>query len=65
MNWNGHRKGGITVWFEFIMAKLEWLEPEQFFAGAWVYVCGLTGTDGERYDIVRSVDGTDMRYTTV
>lgn len=53
------------MWFEFIRAKLEWLEPEQFFAGAWVYVCGLTGTDGERYDIVRSVDGTDMRYTTV
>ena len=44
--------------------KLEWLEPEQFWAGHWRIVGAEMGEDGERYDIVW--DGEyEVRYSTV
>ena len=50
------------VYFE-VYGELEWIEPKDYYAGAWTYVCTAQGDDGEPYDIVR--DGMELRYTNI
>ena len=47
--------------------RLEWLEPEDYFKGDWMYVVSSEPEDDEdtEYDIVRSRDNTEYRYTTI
>ncbi len=44
---------------------LEWLDPEEFFAGPWTTYEKATGQDGEQYDVVLRTDKTELRYSTI
>lgn len=45
--------------------ELDWLEPEEYFAGNWKYRGTAEGDDEEQYDIVMSGDSMEFRYTIV
>lgn len=44
---------------------LEWLDEKDFWGGPWSDYGQDIGEDGELYDIVASVDGTEIRYTII
>lgn len=44
---------------------LKWLEPKDYYAGPWSYVCSDETIDGEYVDLVRHIETTEMRYTVV
>lgn len=45
--------------------KLEWLDPDDYYTGRWVYVGYAEGSDGETYDLIRHEYEMEMRYTHV
>ena len=45
---------------------LEWLEPKDYYAEPWKYLCTAEADDGERYDIVIRGDyPCELKYTTI
>lgn len=44
---------------------LEWLEPEEFYSGAWSIHGTAVGEDGEKYDILLDGHGNEFRYSTI
>ena len=44
---------------------LEWIEPEDFYAGAWSIHSTATAEDGEKYDIVIDGCGNEYRYSII
>lgn len=45
---------------------LEWIEPEQFYAEPWEYICSAEGDDCELYAIVSKGNCPyELRYTIV
>ena len=46
--------------------RLAPLSREAYFAGDWEYVCSSVAFDDDvEYDIVRSYDNSDWRYTSI
>ena len=45
--------------------SLKWLEPADFYADGWSHYESATAEDGETYDIVISLDKTELRYTAI
>ena len=46
--------------------RLEFLSRAEYFRGGWVYVCSEElDEDGELYDIVRTRDNGEWRYTVI
>lgn len=46
--------------------RLAPLSREAYFAGDWEYVCSSVASDDDvEYDIVRSYDNSDWRYTSI
>lgn len=46
--------------------KLDWLEPTEYYASNWNYLCTAQGEDGENYDIVVKWDYPyETRYTNI
>lgn len=45
---------------------LEWLAPDEYFAGPWKFLCMAEGDDGEKYDIVIMGDyPCELRFTNI
>lgn len=44
---------------------LEWLDIDAYWRDGWSIFDKAVGSDGEAYDIVISLDKTELRYTTV
>jgi hypothetical protein len=44
---------------------LEWIDPDDYYAGPWDYVCHATGVDGIEYDIVRNLYDMECRYSHI
>lgn len=44
---------------------LEWIEPEDFYTGAWSIHDVATAEDGEKYDIVIDERGNEYRYSII
>ncbi len=44
---------------------LEWIDPEEYYAGPWTLYDRATGHDGEQYDIILRTDKTSLRYGTI
>lgn len=54
-----------TKWSEFY-GRLAYLSREEYFRGDWEYVTSEElDEDGVLYDIVRSHDNADWRYTLI
>lgn len=54
-----------TKWSEFY-GRLTYLSREEYFRGDWEYVISEElDEDGILYDIVRSHDNADWRYTLI
>lgn len=51
-------------WFEYY-GFVEWLKPEDYYAGPWTYVCSEDDDCEETFDIVRNTKTMEMRYTTI
>lgn len=52
-------------WSEFY-GRLEFLSREEYIRGGWEYVASEELDDnGELYDIVRTHDNADWRYTVI
>lgn len=46
--------------------NLEWLNPNEYYATAWKYLCTAQGVDGEYYDIIILGDyPCSIRYTHI
>ena len=45
--------------------QLEWLEPEDYYAGCWGYWGAAEGDDGLLWSIVINCEKTEFRYTEV
>lgn len=45
--------------------RLEFLSRAEYFRGRWVYVCSEELDDGVCYDIVRTRDNGEWRYTLI
>lgn len=44
---------------------LDWINPEDFYAGAWSIHGKAIGEDGEEYDIVIDGRGNEYRYSII
>ena len=54
-----------TKWSE-AFGRLEFLPRAEYFRDNWVYVCSEDlDDDGQEYDIVRTQDGGEWRYTII
>ena len=52
-------------WSE-VYGRLEFLSRAEYFRGSWVYVASEElDEDGVLYDIVRTRDNSDWRYTLI
>lgn len=54
-----------SKWSEFY-GRLEYLSREDYLRGSWVYVTSEDlDDDGESWDIVRTLDNAEWRYTLI
>ena len=54
-----------SKWSEFY-GRLEYLSREEYFRGNWEYVTSENlDDDGELWDIVRTPDNAEWRYTLI
>lgn len=44
---------------------LEWLEPTDYYAEPWTYVCASEDDCNEPFDLVRNIRTMEMRYTCI
>ena len=61
----GQRRIAMSKYFSDY-GRLAHLSREAYFAGDWEYVCSSVAFDDDvEYDIVRSYDNSDWRYTSI
>ena len=61
----GQRRVAMSKYFSDY-GRLAHLSREAYFAGDWEYVCSSVAFDDDvEYDIVRSYDNSDWRYTSI